>query len=101
MLSMYRKVLEENLLMDDYTPMGFGKYAGKTFLEVKQMCPSYEGFCRDCWESNPDQSRPELVEFGPTEGGPTSVARCNLRLSPELVRGLGSTEGGAEGPSEG
>ena len=62
-LSMYRKVLEENLLQDDYTPMGFGKYAGKTFLEVKQLYPSYEGFCRDCWESNPDQCCPEMVKF--------------------------------------
>lgn len=49
--------------MDDYTPMGFGKYAGKTFLEVKQLYPSCEGFCRDCWETSPDQCCPDMIKF--------------------------------------
>lgn len=63
MLSMYRKVLEENLLQDDHQVMGFGKYSGKTFLEVKSLYPQYEGFCRDCWANDPEQCCPEMVKF--------------------------------------
>ena len=62
-LGMYRRVLEENLLQDDHQIMGFGKYQGKTFLEVKQLYPSYEGFCRDCWDKDPTQCCPEMVKF--------------------------------------
>ena len=62
-LGMYRKALEENLLQDDHQPMGFGKYQGKTFLEVKTLYPGYEGFCRDCWEKDPMQCCPEMVRF--------------------------------------
>jgi hypothetical protein len=97
MLSMYRKVLEENLLMDDYTPMGFGKYAGKTFLEVKQLYPSYEGFVRDCWEANPDQCCPEMVKFLAYLDGTTVQQLREMRQQetpaksqPSSSRGLGA-----------